>query len=381
MKVALTVDRFDPAAGGLERWTAGLARFLAARGHAVHVVAFEQAPHDLPVRVHLLPPARDVAARARHIAAALVALAPDVAHDTGSGWSADVFHPQTGSRLLAQQRLVATHPPLHRLRAAVSPVSIWRRRQMRFVERRQVGAARRVVAVSRLVRQELVRLYGTTESRFTVVHNGTDVMRFAEPVLAPLRAAMRAEIGAGNAVLFAASAHNPHLKGVDTALRALAILVAEGADVRLAVAGTSADAEWQGLAARLGVADRVSFLGSVGRMERVYAAADALVHPTRWDACSLSTIEAGAAGLPVVTTAMNGAAELISEAETGFVLNDPEDTGGLAARMRMLLDPGLRTRMGGAARARAAAHDVRDNFAAIESLLLEVARARQSNSG
>jgi UDP-glucose:(heptosyl)LPS alpha-1,3-glucosyltransferase len=97
------------------------------------------------------------------------------------------------------------------------------------------------------------------------------------------------------------------------------------------------------------------------------------VHPTRWDACSLVTIEGLAAGLPVITTAMNGASELITDGRSGFVLPDPEDVPALAASMRQLLDPGRRRCIGAAARQMAVHHDSRDNFRAVEELLLEVA--------
>jgi len=377
MRIALVVDRFDPQAGGLEQWTCSLAGFLAARGHDVHVLTFLQAAHALPVTVHVLPLPRgrwDIVARARLVARAVAGLDAAVVHDTGTGWSGDVFHPQTGSRRLSQARLVATHPPLLRLRALVSPVSIGRRWQMARLERRQVRGARRVIAVSRRVRAQLIAQHGLAEARIAVIHNGVDTARFAPERLAGLRQGARDRLGLGGAVTFLAAAYNLHLKGLDTALRALAQLVGAGAEVRLLVAGGVPDAGWLGLASKLGVRERVAFLGPVAAMESLFAAADALVHPTRWDACSLSVIEAGAAGLPVITTAMDGAAELVAEGCSGYVLPDPEDAGALAARMHRLLDPGLRGRLGAAAHAASAAHDLRHNLAAVEAVLIDAAR-------
>jgi UDP-glucose:(heptosyl)LPS alpha-1,3-glucosyltransferase len=154
--------------------------------------------------------------------------------------------------------------------------------------------------------------------------------------------------------------------------------VFEEADVHLAIAGSAPDAEWIRLAAESG--ERIRFLGPIDDMAPLFAAADALVHPTRWDACSLSTIEAGAAGLPVITTAKNGAAELIRDGETGFVLADPEDVAMLAERMRRLLDPALRRRMGAAAREASQGHDVRANHEAVLSVLLANRRARNAGA-
>jgi UDP-glucose:(heptosyl)LPS alpha-1,3-glucosyltransferase len=79
-------------------------------------------------------------------------------------------------------------------------------------------------------------------------------------------------------------------------------------------------------------------------------AADIFVHPTFYDPCSLVLLEALACGLPAITTRFSGAAELMQSGVHGFVLPDPADSRMLAKTMGRLLDPGLRTRMGNAAR-------------------------------
>jgi len=372
MKIGLVLDRFDPSGGGLEHWTIGFARYLLGRGHGVHVVAFAAVPQD-GVMLHVLSPARSLIERARRVEACLSELHMDAVLDTGTGWSADVFLPCTGSRRWSQARLVATHPPLLRLRAALSPRSRWLAWEMARLEREQVRRARHVVAVSSLVRDLLLRQHRIAPERVSVIPNGVDTAGFAPEKLASLRARKRREMHLGDATMFLGSAHNMPLKGIDTAIRALARLLEEGRDVRLVLAGAAPDPVWTGLAAPLG--DRVRFLGLVEDMTPLFAAADVLVHPTRWDACSLSTIEAGAAGLPVVTTTRNGAAELIRDGETGFVLPDPEDVAALADAMRRLLDPALRSRMGAAARTASAAHDVRTNYAAVEAVLALNSRA------
>jgi len=322
------------------------------------------------VRVHLLEPRRGLLARARAVEARLAELRLDVVLDTGTSCSGDVFLPCTGSRRLSQRQLVATHSKLRRLRAALSPRSRWLDWSMGWLEREQVRRARRVIAVSARVRDLLCRQHGMARERVVVIPNGVDTSRFAPERMAALRPAARARLGVGDATVFLGSAHNLPLKGMDTAIRALP----EG--VVLLIAGGVPDAAWQRLAASK--SGRVRFLGSVIDMAPLFAAADVLVHPTRWDACSLSTIEAGAAGMPAITTTRNGAAELIRDGETGFILPDPEDIAALAERMRRLLDPALRARMGAAARAASAAHDVRANYRAVEAVL--AANSRDCNA-
>lgn len=368
MRIGLVLERFDPAAGGLERWTFGFAHFLRRRGHDPNVLAFESIPNPT-VPVTVLPPVDGVLRRARALESRVAALGADVVLDTGTGWSAEVFMPCTGSRQWSQRRLVATHTPLLRLRSALSPRSRALDRDLRRLEREQVRRARHVVAVSELVRGLLLDQHDIAPERISVIPNGVDTARFARAGLAALRGGPRAALGVGEGVLFLGSAHNLRLKGMDTAIRALSLLVDEGADVYLAIAGGLPDRSLAGLAAGLG--RRVRFLGRIEDMVSMFAAADVLVHPTRWDACSLSTIEGGAAGLPAITTDRNGAASLIRDGETGFVLPDPEDVAALADRMRRLLDPSLRHRMGEAARAASGDHDVQANYAAVEAVLAD----------
>ena len=65
-------------------------------------------------------------------------------------------------------------------------------------------------------------------------------------------------------------------------------------------------------------------------MERFYGASDIYVHPTFYDPCSLTLLEALATGLPVVTTRFNGAADLVASDDGGRVIDDPKDISTIA---------------------------------------------------
>ena len=384
MRIALVIDSFDPLHGGLAQWTAEFAGYLVEQGHEVEVVAFEAAAgHGLAgAAIHLLPSAAGELARARavarHFAARPAAARPDVVHDTGTSWSGDVFHPQTGSRLLSLRQEVASFGPLRRLRGTVSPKMIWRRHRMVRLERLQAVQALRIVAVSRQVRDLLAGRHGVSHARITVVPNGVNTAHFARERLAPLREEARRALGAEpGCTLFLAAAYNPHLKGLARTLRALGRLAASGAQVKLVVAGPQADAHWLRLVEAEGLAGRVAMLGPVAAMDRLFAAADAFVHPTRWDACSRATLEAMAAGLPTITTAADGASELMEDGRTAFIL--PRGCAdALAERMRALLDPLLRARLGAAAAAAVARCSQVANFRGVEAVLEEAAALRRN---
>ena len=82
-------------------------------------------------------------------------------------------------------------------------------------------------------------------------------------------------------------------------------------------------------------------VGSVRPAVHALAAADALVFLTWHDAFGWVTLEAMGCGLPVVTTPYAGSAELITDRETGFIV-DPADADAITDALRDLLDDGLR---------------------------------------
>jgi len=370
MRLALICDAYDPAGGGAERWTARFAMHLLQAGHDVHVLTFAAEPQPSPLRVQVLPTLGGPLARGHTVARALAALAPAAAHDTGTGWSGSVFHPQTGSRLLSTNRETAARPLLARARLALSPQHqryLW---QLRRIEQRAAAAAGHVVALSHAIAARMRTRHGVPPARLSVIPNGIDVAAFAPARLAPLRAAARDRLRVGDATLFLLVAHNLRLKGIDTALQAIAMV--PGA--HLAVVGALPDPPWLALARQLGIADRVHWCGNCDPVQPLFAAADAMLHPTRWDACSLATLEGLAAGLPVVTTAANGAAELMRSGHDGFVLADAAAVPPLAEHVRALLDPAMRRRVGEAARRTGAAADIDRNCAAVAAVLLATAQ-------
>jgi UDP-glucose:(heptosyl)LPS alpha-1,3-glucosyltransferase len=383
MKIALVCDRYDPAGGGLEQWLAQLAGRLDRRGHEVHVVGFRFAADAGRARMHALAWSADRLERAAVAARAVANLAPHVTHDTGVGWSYDVLQPQAGSMLANHRRELASLPRGARLRRTFSPA--WRRwrRAARELERRQyVGATGLVLAVSGMVAHDLRSRFGVAADRLRVVPNGVDTDRYAPARCVAERAAARARLGADAATpVFLFAARNPRLKGLLPLLRATAILRSGGAPVRVVAIGSAPDPAFRREAARLGVADVVTFAGVVDDPALLYAAADAFVLPTYYDACSLTVLEACACGLPVVTTRHNGAAELMAHGRDGFVLDDPGDARGLAALMAQATAPDVRQRVSLAARELALRNTLDANVDAVENAYFEAIARRSAPAG
>jgi glycosyltransferase involved in cell wall biosynthesis len=111
------------------------------------------------------------------------------------------------------------------------------------------------------------------------------------------------------------------VKGVALVLHAVRLLAGEGIDVELRVAGSGPEREpLEGLADRLGIGARVSFLGSVLDMHSFYRNVDCLVHPPLTEAFGLVAIEAAALGCPVIAAAIDGLPEAVADGVTGYTV-------------------------------------------------------------
>ncbi|MCS7063441.1 MAG: glycosyltransferase family 4 protein [Methylacidiphilales bacterium] len=100
-------------------------------------------------------------------------------------------------------------------------------------------------------------------------------------------------------------------------------------------------------------------------MPDVYAAADVFIFPTLYDPCANATLEAWAAGLPVVTTKSNGASERMQHGREGFILERSDDINGMVTALDQLRDPAKRAIMGKAAQDLARQHDLTAHVEAV----------------
>ena len=189
------------------------------------------------------------------------------------------------------------------------------------------GGARRVIANSQMVKDEIIRFYGTPAEHVHVVHNGVP-FHAAEPAA---RENVRKELAIASqeyVALFAGTGWER--KGLRHAIAAVNALKNPAT---LLVAGRG---ERRGLPA----SSRVKFLGALPgeKLRAVLAAADVFVLPTIYDPFSNACIEALAAGLPVITTTANGFAEIIDPGVDGDAVA-PGDTRALATALGSWADP------------------------------------------
>ncbi len=202
------------------------------------------------------------------------------------------------------------------------------------------GAAR-VIAVSAAV-ADVLSAAGIDPARIQVVHSGIDLVaaREAEPL------GLRSQLGLSpdSQLACTVGALVPH-KDHATLLHAARLLAGRFPALHWVIAGEGElrpVLDW--LAAELGVADRVHFLGHVSYPLRVIADADIYVMSSREEGLGTSVLDAMARGIPVASTSAGGLPEMLHEG--GGILVPPRNPDALAGAVRRILcDPDLRRRL------------------------------------
>jgi phosphatidylinositol alpha-1,6-mannosyltransferase len=203
------------------------------------------------------------------------------------------------------------------------------------------------VALTRAEIHDLVRL-GVPAERIDVVPPGILESAF-EP---GDRDGFRARHGLeGDVVMFLARLG--HDKGLGDLVAAMPHVLRDHPRAVLAVCGPDGGARASAEAAtrRLGIADRVRFVGRVPVTRDAYAACDVFVHPSHYESFGLVIIEAQAQGRPVVTTSAGGCPE--AAGDVGVIV-PPREPAALAREISALLgDPERRRLLGERGRERA----------------------------
>jgi UDP-glucose:(heptosyl)LPS alpha-1,3-glucosyltransferase len=376
MRVGIVVSELDRNGGGLGQWCWQFVTALARRTNAVHVITGRFGEGVLPANVarHRIPADKSRMAFAQVAAEHVKQLKLEVVHDMGAGWQCNVFQPHGGSHLAWLARRADMYPGW--LQALKRPLDAILPRQRDFMRhcRRQFAADnsrdRTFIALSHTVADDFVRLHGVKPEQIAVIYNGVDCRRFSPEHRAPHRDTMRRQLNVrDDDLLLLLAAHHFRLKGVPELVAVVTRLASSGRAIHLVVVGGKRVAKWQRAAARVGLAGRATFVGAVHDLVPYYAAADAYVHPTYYDPCSLVILEAAASGLPIVTTRRcNGAAELFHNGRDILTVEDPRDAQALVECVDALFDERLRQRLGEAARRVALHHTFERNVAEIVAL-------------
>jgi UDP-glucose:(heptosyl)LPS alpha-1,3-glucosyltransferase len=338
--------------GGSERYLHSLASHMAHTGHEVHIYASQWAggPQMEGLRVHRVRCwtvnsfVRDLSfavfswlalRRSRH----------DIVQTHAKTFVQDIYRGGDGCHIEWLRQRWRRCGPLVRLSILGNPhnwLNLW-------LERRILRGHHyvRILAISDMVKRDMVRNYGVSPDDVDVVYNGVDTKLFSpanrEGPGGEVR--RRHEIAEGERVaLFVGSGFER--KGVRPLLEAVRrvrgplVMLIVGRGKPVALSDMPKD-------------KRIIFCGAQPDVVGYYAAADVFVFPTMYEPFGNVHLEALASGIPVVTTRLAGGAELIEQGRNGFVVDVPEDAEAIARAIETLTESTHRGEIRSRARATA----------------------------
>ncbi|HEX5759217.1 MAG TPA: glycosyltransferase family 4 protein [Thermoanaerobaculia bacterium] len=343
------------AAGGAEALAATFAAAVDPRRVRLHVACLKSLggnPFEAELRARGVPVTllgarnlRDLAAF-RRLLALLRRERIELVHAHlayAALWGA-LAAPRVGVPLVATLHLPPEEPSEH---PPWSREGVRQRLLGRALDRRAAA----VVAVSEAVRRAHLERGRIRAEKLVVAHNGVDAAAFRPPAAAQrreLRARVRRELGLPPEALVAitVSVLRPG-KGIEVLLAAARDVAAALPEARFVVAGDGPLRAALEVGAReAGVEELLRWIGFRRDVAELLAASDLFVLPTLADALPTALLEAMAAGLPVVASAVGGVPEVVEDGETG-VLVPPGDAAALAHAVAALLPrPERRAAMG-----------------------------------
>lgn len=347
MRVALIVERFDPAHGGREASTWEIAQLLRQQGCEVSVLCMSAASGKKEPGVRRLgrrgltrlQRLRNFVRDVREFAARE---SFDVIHAMMPLPGADVYQPRSGT---IPGQLAARRRYRESLKAGWLVAADWPSAHRRYVARleRQTLSDPRTLClpVSRYIAEEITGCFSPPVPP-DVVFNGVQL-----PVMQPQRVKQhraelrrRLQIPDGDALLICIGSENWR-KGFDETLAAFANWhrsQTRPTGATLVFVGCRNLRRYEHRAYRYGVAKQTRFLGESRPIAQVLAGADALMLLSWYDACSRVVLEATRLGVPSITTATNGAAEALLGG-AGVVVPSPVSVGEIAAAINELAEP------------------------------------------
>jgi UDP-glucose:(heptosyl)LPS alpha-1,3-glucosyltransferase len=203
---------------------------------------------------------------------------------------------------------------------------------------------KKIIAISELVKRNIIENYHVDERDMEVIYNGVDLKRFNPENRKLYREEVRKNFSIERdefVVLFVGSGFER--KGVEYLLKAVELIPEL---ITVLIVGKGSEKRMRRFIKR----QRVIFCGPQKEIHKYYAASDVFVFPTMYEPFGNVHLEALASGLPVITTRLSGASEIIRDGLQGFIIDKPEDIEKIAEKILFLMDRDENQRMSSEAR-------------------------------
>ena len=190
-----------------------------------------------------------------------------------------------------------------------------------MLEKISVEKSKYVVANSNLIKLHLQNHYSELpKNKISVIYNGYDSQIFKELIESKKSDLYQKWNFSQENLNLLFSGSGWDRKGLNWCLELTRNLLQAGLPVKIWIAGLGDQKKYQEISKKLGINEKVIFLGSVKNIQELYQISDYMVLPTKYDAFSNSCLEALSCGCRVLTTTQNGASELVDESN-GLVID------------------------------------------------------------
>ncbi|MEQ8176560.1 MAG: glycosyltransferase [Syntrophomonadaceae bacterium] len=382
MRILIGSESFYPNVSGVAVTARNLASYLAERGHQVAVLA----PSVRPANGHEIYPEGFSVYRFSSIRNPFRKGFRVTMHPYKKilgivrAWKPDVIHLQDpasicsclakAARQCGVPVVISHHFTLDYIMSYLNllkPLQNYSNAQLTRYFKDFYNRCQYVVCPSELVKDWLVSVGVTTP--VTVVSNGVNLERFYS-YEAPN--STRTSLGLPNLPIILYVGRIDREKSLDTLVKAAPTILNKRPAHFVFCGGGSLLERLKKQTARSGLADYITFCGQLDHQDetlpRIYQLADCFVMPSCCETQSIVTLEAMAAGLPIVAAAAGALPELVANGENGYLFR-PGDHHDLARKVGLILDnPALAQQMGMRSFERVLKHDINLNMRQIEHI-------------
>jgi len=331
-RIAFLRRTFSPT-GGAERYLLRLASGLAAQGHQITLYCEDWSPRENPFQEVRKVDSKDPVTFARKTMALPIRARHDFIFSLERVPGCDLYRAGDGLHADWLAYRQAFHPVKGRVRTLLRA----KNRELCRLEARVFapGGVRRVICNSHFVANQIIARFEFPPEQIDVIYNGVPYQQFSKGDRALGRRAL--ELNTDDYVV---------------------LLVGAGAERKGHAIARNAMKRVKKKNAKLVIIDKPPSVA----MPHVYAAADVFVLPTLYDPFANVTLEALAAGLPTITSAQNGASEILQNEVNGFILPRADDDKLLIHLLNELADPRARAEFKEPAQALAQQYDLSRNL-------------------
>jgi len=340
MKIAIIRQKFVNY-GGAEQFVSGYTRYLAEMGHEVHIFANQWTPSHHPnVKIHSVRAfTRNSFLRVLSFAwFALQAISfksYDIVQSHERIWHQDIYRAGDGCHREWLERRSSYLPFFKRFFLKFNLFhQLILRLEKRIFEK---GECKKIIAISEMVKRDILKHYRLPEDRVKVVYNGIQLDRFDPSNKKYFCDEVRQQLKISDhevMILFVGSGFER--KGLEYLIKSVQYVKEK--NWRLVLVGKGKWRKYLKFTSKKNQ-EKITCLEPIDEIEKLYAAADFFILPSIYEPFGNANLEALASGLPVITSQNTGASEIITPKKEGIILEDPSDSKSIAEAIDYLMDP------------------------------------------